>query len=108
MSDVSYKPAPTPWSVEKEQYGYIILDKNGEHICSDIADARRIPHAPYREDALHIVKCVNEHEALTAERDALREALERVVKEHEHYAPAERKMHHIAKKALATHNQQGE
>ena len=51
---------------------------NGTSICICTPDLGVETTTPY-DNAARIVHCVNAHDALTAERDALREALQEIV-----------------------------
>lgn len=79
MSDVTEKHTPTPWYFEKFDLrdgnrDFRLYGNKKKSGCGyRIMDVVFHENSPLGRDMAHAVKCVNEHEALTAERDALLE-----------------------------------
>ena len=61
------KHTPTPWESVKDGKDYAIVVSEGDShkdFASDVAVLYSFKGSPAKENAKHIVKCVNEHEAL--------------------------------------------
>lgn len=78
------KHTPTPWQLGNDEYGRPVFIKgtangNFQRICKTLSTPKTKTAEQRIANAEHIVKCVNEHEALKAENERLRGLLKDAV-----------------------------